>query len=92
LFNHHLKRLGLDKRYQPIKEGEKIKFVYVRKPNPFNEDVIAFTQKLPEEFGLHQFIDYDLQFQKTFLDAMQTVIEPLGWKCEEQSSLEDFFG
>lgn len=92
LFNHHLKRLELDKRYQPIKEGEKIKFVYVRKPNPFNEDVIAFTQKLPEEFGLHQFIDYDLQFKKTFLDAMQTVIEPLGWKCEEQSSLEDFFG
>lgn len=92
LFNHHLKRLGLDKKHQPIKEGEKIKFVYVRKPNPFNEDVIAFTQQLPQEFGLHQFIDYDLQFKKTFLDAMQTVIEPLGWKCEEQSSLEDFFG
>jgi DNA polymerase elongation subunit (family B) len=92
LFNHHLKRLGLDKKYQPIKEGEKIKFVYVRKPNPFNEDVIAFTQELPKDFGLHSFIDYDLQFQKTFLDAMQTVIEPLGWKCEEQSSLEDFFG
>jgi DNA polymerase elongation subunit (family B) len=92
LFNHHLKRLELEKRYQPIKEGEKIKFVYVKKPNPFNEDVIAFPQKLPKEFGLHDFIDYDLQFKKTFLDALQTVIEPLGWKTEEQSSLEDFFG
>jgi len=92
LFNHYLKRLELEKRYQPIKEGEKIKFVYVKKPNPFNEDVIAFPQKLPKEFGLHDFIDYDLQFKKTFLDALQTVIEPLGWKTEEQSSLEDFFG
>jgi hypothetical protein len=54
--------------------------------------VIAFPQKLPKEFGLHDFIDYDLQFKKTFLDALQTVIEPLGWKTEEQSSLEDFFG
>jgi DNA polymerase elongation subunit (family B) len=92
LYNHHVKRLGLEKKYEPIKEGEKIKFVYVKKPNPFNEDVIAFPQKLPKEFGLHDFIDYDLQFEKTFLDAMQTVIKPLGWTVEHQASLEDFFG
>lgn len=91
LFNHHSKRLKLDKKYQPIREGDKIKFIYVKKPNPFNEDVISFAQTLPKEFGLHTFIDYDLQFQKTFLDAMQTVIDPLGWKVEETSSLEDFF-
>ena len=87
-----MKMKGLDKKYQPIRDGDKIKFVYVRKPNPFQEDVIAFTQELPKEFGLHQFIDYDKQFQKTFLDAVQTVIEPLGWHVEEKASLEDFFG
>ena len=92
LFNHHVKRLGLDRKYQLIKEGEKIKFVYVKKPNPFNEDVIAFPQVLPKEFGLEEYIDYELQFEKTFLDALQTVIQPLGWKVEEQASLEDFFG
>lgn len=91
LFNHHCKRLGIDRKYQAIRDGDKIKFVYVRKPNPFQEDVIAFPQELPKEFGIHSFIDYDLQFQKVFLDAMQTVIEPLGWKTEEQSSIEDFF-
>ena len=92
LFNHHAKRLGLDKKYELIKDGDKIKFVYVKKPNPFNEDVIAFSQELPKEFGITNFIDYDLQFQKTFLDPLQNVIESLGWKTEEQSSLEDFFG
>jgi DNA polymerase elongation subunit (family B) len=91
LFNHHCKRLGIERKYQAIRDGDKIKFVYVRKPNPFQEDVIAFPQELPKEFGIHSFIDYDLQFQKVFLDAMQTVIEPLGWKAEEQSSIEDFF-
>jgi len=75
-----------------IKEGEKIRFVYVRKPNPFQEDVIAFPQTLPKEFGLHDFIDYETQFEKTFLDAMQTVIQPIGWNVEAKSSLEDFFG
>ena len=92
LFNHHCKRLGLEKKYQAIKDGDKIKFVYVKKPNPFQEDVIAFPQELPKEFGIHSYVDYDLQFEKVFLDALQTVIEPMGWKTEEQSSLEDFFG
>ena len=92
LYNHYIKKLGLEKKYQLIKEGEKIKFVYVKKPNPFQEDVIAFPQTLPKEFGLEDFIDYETQFQKTFLDAMQTVIQPIGWNVEAKSSLEDFFG
>jgi DNA polymerase elongation subunit (family B) len=92
LYNHHCKRMGLDKKYQPIRDGDKIKFVYVRTPNPLQEDVIAFSQHLPKEFGLEAYIDYDKQFEKVFLDALQIVIEPLGWKTQEESSLEDFFG
>jgi DNA polymerase elongation subunit (family B) len=92
LFNHHCKRFGIDKRYQPIRDGDKIKFVYVKTPNPLQEDVIAFPQVLPKEFGLDEYIDYDKQFEKVFLDALQIVIEPLGWKTQEESSLEDFFG
>jgi DNA polymerase elongation subunit (family B) len=91
LFNHYCKKLGVDKKYQPIRDGDKIKFVYVRKPNPFQEDVIAFPQTLPKEFNLETYIDYDKQFEKVFLDALQNVIEPLGWKTQQQASIEDFF-
>jgi DNA polymerase elongation subunit (family B) len=92
LFNHYTKKMGLDKKYQPIRDGDKIRFVYVRKPNPFQEDVIAFSQELPPEFDLASYIDYDKMFEKVFTDALQIVIEPLGWSTSEQSSLEDFFG
>ena len=92
LFNHYTKKMGLDKKYQPIRDGDKIRFVYVRKPNPFQEDVIAFSQELPPEFQLHSYIDYDKQFEKVFLDALQIIIGSLGWNTSEQSSLEDFFG
>ena len=91
LFNHYLKQKGISKKYQPIGNGDKIKFVYVRPQNPFNENVIAFNTELPKEFGLHDYIDYDLQFEKVFLDALQIVIEPLGWHSEEISSLDAFF-
>lgn len=92
LYNHYTKKLGLDRKYQAIRDGDKIKFVYVKTPNPLQEDIISFPQQLPKEFGLEPYIDYDKQFEKVFLDALQIVIEPLGWKTQEESSLEDFFG
>jgi DNA polymerase elongation subunit (family B) len=92
LLNHHLKVAGLEKKYQPIRDGDKIKFVYLKTPNIIQENIISFVNELPKEMNLHQYIDYDEQFRKVFLDPLQIVIEPLGWKVEEQSSLEDFFG
>ena len=92
LFNHYLKMKGLTRKYEPITNGNKIKFVYLKTPNPINENVIAFNNLLPKEFGLDEYINYDLQFEKVFLDALQIVIEPLGWHAEEKASLESFFG
>jgi DNA polymerase elongation subunit (family B) len=91
LFNHYLKQMGLTKKYQPIGNGDKIKFVYVKGRNPFNENVIAFNTELPKEFGLHEFIDYDLQFEKVYLDAVDIIIRSLGWSAEKQASLELLF-
>ncbi len=92
LFNHYLKMKGITRKYEPVTNGNKIKFVYLRTPNPINENVISFNSVLPQEFGLDDYIDYDLQFEKTFLDALNIVIEPLGWHAEEKASLESFFG
>lgn len=91
LFNHYTKKMGLDKKYQAIRDGDKIRFVYVRKPNKFQEDVIAFSQQLPPEFELHSYVDYDKMFEKVFTDAIQIIISSLGWSTSEQSSLESFF-
>jgi DNA polymerase elongation subunit (family B) len=92
LYNHYVKKLGIDKKYPLIREGDKIKFVYLRTPNSIRENVIAFISELPKEFNLESFIDYDLQFDKTFVEPLKTIIEPLNWTAEEVSSLEDFFG
>lgn len=91
LFNHYLKQMGLTKKYQPIGNGDKIKFVYVKGRNPFNENVIAFNTVLPDEFGLYSYIDYDLQFEKVYLDAVDIIIRSLGWSAEKQASLELLF-
>lgn len=92
LYNNLLKEHGLQNQYEVIKEGEKIKYVYLNPRNPMREDVIAFPEVLPPEFGLHKFIDNDTQFEKAFLDPAKIILNAIGWKAEEEASLEDFFG
>ena len=92
LYNKLLLDNGLEKRYNTIKDGEKIKFLYLDKKNPMKENVIAFYDFLPKEFGLHKYIDYDTQFEKAFLAVVRPVLEAIGWTEEEVISLEDFFG
>lgn len=92
LYNKQLVDLGLDKKYNTINDGEKIKFVYLKQPNPIKENVIAFLDFLPSEFKLERYIDYDQQFDKAFLAVVRPVLEAIGWREEDTVSLEDFFG
>ena len=91
LYNHRLKELGLENKYETIKEGEKIKYIHVNPRNPMREDVIGFSQVLPPEFGMHKFIDNETQFEKAFLIPAKAILDAIGWKAEEEASLEDFF-
>ena len=88
LYNHYVSQNKLDKKYQLIGNGDKIKFVYLTKRNPINENVISFLTELPNELNLKQYIDYDLQFEKTFTDAIDIVVKPLGWNSERQAQLD----
>jgi DNA polymerase elongation subunit (family B) len=92
IYNKLLKDKKLLNSYPTIKDGEKIKFAYLKKPNPVGDTVIAILNTLPEEFGLEEYIDYDLQFQKSFIEPMSSVMGAVGWNTEHISDLSEFFG
>lgn len=92
VYNKTIKDLGVDKKYQSIKSGDKIKFCYLKVPNQIKENVISFINFLPPELHLHTYIDYDTQFEKTFLKPIEPIFDAIGWKQQESISLEDFFG
>ena len=91
LFNKHLKFNKLQNKYELITNGNRIKFCYLKLPNPIKENVIAFQNALPKELKLHNYIDYDLQFDKTFIEPLNLILHSIGWTAEEQATLEDFF-
>ena len=92
IFNHFLKEYKLDKTYQLIQQGEKIKYIYLKLPNTFNQSVISFTSRIPKEFDIEKFVDYELQFNKVFLEPIKIILDCMNWNTEKQSTLEDFFG
>ena len=91
LYNHNLEKLGLTKKYPLIQEGEKLKFTYLKMPNTFKDMVVSYPGRLPVEFGLQQYIDYDTQFSKAFLEPIKVILDCMNWTTEKNFSLEDFF-
>ena len=91
LYNHYLNKMELTKKYPLVQEGEKLKYSYLKMPNPFKDTVISFPGRLPKEFGLHEFIDYDTQFDKCFLEPIKVILDCIKWKTEKMSTLDDFF-
>ena len=91
MYNYLLKEKKVE-RFQPVMEGDKVKFCYLKLPNPSRENIIAVPNTLPHELGLNQYIDYDLQFDKSFLEPMKTIIHAIGWNVETRQTLEVFFG
>ena len=92
LFNHYIKEKNLTNKYSLINNGEKIKFLYLKKPNIIRENVISFIQDFPRELDLDKYIDYDLQFEKSFVEPLKSILDAIGWNVEKTVNLELFFG
>jgi DNA polymerase elongation subunit (family B) len=91
LFNHYIKEKKLTNKYSLINNGEKIKFLYLKKPNIIQENVISFIQDFPTELSLDKYIDYDLQFEKSFVEPLKSILDAIGWSVEKTVNLELFF-
>ena len=90
LYNYHIKKNGLDKKYSIINNGEKIKFCYLKIPNKIGENVISFINEFPRELNLEKYIDYDLQFNKSFLEPLKIILDSVGWSSEKKVTLDSF--
>lgn len=91
IYNSLLKKYKLSNKYPLIQEGEKIKFAYLKQPNPTGDTVIAMGNRMPKEFGLNQYIDYETQYEKSFVGPLKIILNAIGWKTEQIANLEGFF-
>lgn len=91
LYNHHVEKNNIGNKYETVKNGEKIKFCYLKTPNPIKENVISYSLNLPKELDLHRYIDYDKMYEKSFVEPVRNILDEIGWDIEPKATLEDFF-
>ena len=91
VYNHYIRSMKLTDKYSLIHDGEKMKFLYLNKPNKLKSDVIGFIDALPHEFDIHDHVDYDTVFEKSFLKAVDIYMDAIGWSAVEEPTLEGFF-
>jgi len=91
VYNQHLKDKKLINKYPLIQEGDKIKFLMLKMPNKLQNNVISFSASLPKEFGVIEQIDYELQFEKSFIDPLKLILDSIGWSYERKATLEHLF-
>jgi DNA polymerase elongation subunit (family B) len=96
IFNHMIKQKRLTRKYPLVMDGSKIKYLQLRQPNPLASNVISFVSKVPSELDIHKYIDYDSQYEKSFIDPLSFITDNIGWRLDRslgtQTSLEAFFG
>ena len=95
VYNHLVKEKKLSHKYPIIQDGDKIKYLELRQPNPLGCNVISFMTKVPKELDIHKYICYDSQYEKSFIDPLSFITNNIGWKIDRsfgtQTTLEDFF-
>ena len=91
LYNWYLKKHKITHKHALIQEGEKIKFLYLKVPNPIMENTISFMGRIPAEFQIEKYIDHKLQFEKSFYEPLKNVLNCIGWDSEKTISLLSFF-
>lgn len=88
-FNNALVKFQLTREYEPIHEGEKTKFSYLRVPNPFHSNVISAPGNCPTEFNIEKWVDYETQWEKAFVEPLNTILGCAGWTLKYEASLFD---
>lgn len=91
LYNHYIKENKLEQKYEMVNNGEKIKFCYLKVPNPIKENVISYPNALPKQLDLHRFVDYNKMYDKAFVEPIRHLLDAVGWEVEKKATLEDFF-
>ena len=95
VYNHMIRERKLSRKYPIIQDGDKVKYLELRQPNPLGCNVITFSAKLPKELDILKYVDYDSQYEKSFIDPLSFITNQIGWNIDRsfgtQTTLEYFF-
>ena len=85
----------LQNKFASINDGEKIKFVHLKEPNPYQSSAFSFITTFPKELDILKYVDYTTQYEKSFIEPLSFITDKINWAIDgsfgAQGTLLDFF-
>jgi len=78
-YNELIKRLGIEKKYEKIQSGDKIRHMALKTPNRFGIKKIAYKYYYPDEFKQLFQLDYEAMFEKIVYSIVKRFYENVNW-------------
>lgn len=83
MHNTLLNLLKIDKKYEKISSGDKIRYFYVKQPNRYGISAIAYKYYYPEEFAKIFEPDHDVMFDKIMFSAIERFYDSVDWSIQK---------
>ncbi|NBO99112.1 MAG: hypothetical protein EBU90_03160 [Proteobacteria bacterium] len=83
MHNTLLNLLKIDKKYEKISSGDKIRYFYVKQPNRYGISAIAYKYYYPEEFAQIFEPDHDMMFDKIMFSAIERFYDSVDWAIQK---------
>lgn len=92
LYNKFIRDNKLDNKYKLLTDGDKIKYLQLKKVNPIGDEVIGAPDgNFPAELQIEPYVDKTLMFETTFENPAKTLLRAAGYDTEDRNTLEAFF-
>ena len=92
-YNDLLRYWKLDNKHSPIVQGDKVKWIYLKK-NPYNIEALAYLDfDMPNKIRefLDKFADKEKVFDTILLNKLEGFYDDLGWRLNTNPYVNQFF-
>jgi len=92
-YNDLLKFWKLDNKHSPVLQGDKVKWIYLKK-NPYNIEALAYLDfDMPDKIRefLDKFADKEKVFDTILLNKLEGFYDDMGWKLVTNPYINQFF-
>lgn len=89
-FNNYIIKESLTNKVPLIQSGDKIKYVRLNMPNPFDSEVLANVELLQQFIDVKPYINYYAQMERVFLKPLKPIVDAVGWPIEKVNTLDIF--
>lgn len=81
-YNMFLEKFKIERKYESLSSGDKVRYLYARQPNRYGINIIGYKYTYPKEFKNIFELDREKMFEKIIFSVIDRFYEAVNWKLK----------